>query len=150
MANILIVDDSYLMRQSIKKIVERMGHTVVGETFDGKFLLQKYKQLKPDLITLDIVMIEKNGLTALKELKEEYPEAKVIMISSISQRIKVLTALKYGADHFILKPINEEKVGQVIDEVLAETISPKSKKMSVSEEKKFLEKQNKKIDKVRG
>ena len=118
MANILIVDDSFLMRKSIQKIVERMGHTVIGETFDGKYLLNKYIQLSPDLITLDIVMVEKNGLAALKELKERYPESKVIMVSSISQRLKVLTALKYGADHFILKPIVEEKLQQVINKVL--------------------------------
>jgi len=131
MARILIVDDSYLMRQSIRKMVERMGHTVAGETDDGKFLINKYIQLSPDLITLDIVMVEKNGLTALKELKEEHPEAKVIMVSSVSQRIKVLTALKYGADHFILKPLDEEKLGKVINEVLCIPPEEGSEKLTV-------------------
>jgi DNA-binding NarL/FixJ family response regulator len=90
-------------------------------------------------------MIEKNGLTALKELKEKYPEAKVIMISSISQRIKVLTALKYGADHFILKPLSEEKLKQVIDEVLEETPDPQSEKLSLEEEKEMIGKQREQI-----
>jgi two-component system chemotaxis response regulator CheY len=121
LANILIVDDSFLIRKSIKKIVERMGHTVVGETFDGKFLMQKYIQLSPDLITLDIVMVEKNGIAALRDLKERYPSSKVIMVSSVSQKIKVLTALKLGADHFILKPIDEGKLMQVINEVLGDS-----------------------------
>ncbi len=117
-AKILIVDDNYLMRRTIERIVKEMGHKVVGELDNGKFLPHKYKELAPDLITLDIVMAEKTGLEALKELKYHYPFAKVIMVSSLAQRRKVLEALKYGADHFIVKPINEGKLKSVINRVL--------------------------------
>lgn len=117
-AKILIVDDNYLMRRTIERIVHEMGHKVVGELDNGKHLPFKFQELIPDLITLDIVMAEKTGLEALKELKDQYPFAKVIMVTSIGQKRKVLEALKYGADHFIVKPINEDKLKSVINQVL--------------------------------
>lgn len=118
-AKILIVDDNYLMRRTIERIVHEMGHEVVGELDNGKRLAFKFRELVPDLITLDIVMAEKTGLEALKELKDEYPFAKVIMVTSMGQKRKVLEALKYGADHFVIKPIHEEKLKSVIDLVLS-------------------------------
>jgi len=117
-AKILIVDDNYLMRRTIERIVHEMGHDVVGELDNGKHLPFKFRELVPDLITLDIVMADKTGLEALRELKDQYPFAKVIMVTSIGQKRKVLEALKYGADHFIVKPINEEKLKGVINRVL--------------------------------
>ncbi|HPF17577.1 MAG TPA: response regulator [Thermotogota bacterium] len=117
-AKILIVDDNYLMRRTIERIVREMGHEVVGELDNGKHLPFKFRELIPDLITLDIVMAEKTGLEALKELKDQYPFAKVIMVTSIGQKRKVLQALKFGADHFVVKPINEEKLKSVINQVL--------------------------------
>jgi len=122
-ANILIVDDNYLMRKTIGRIVEEIGHTVVGELDKAKYLNKKYDELSPDLITLDIVMGEKTGLEALKELKMRFPDAKVIMVTSMGQKRKVLEALKYGADHFVLKPINEEKLKTVVNSVLEITDS---------------------------
>jgi len=120
MATFLIIDDSYLMRKNIKTVVESIGHKVVGEANDGKYLLKKYEELRPDLITLDIVMAEKNGLQALQELKTKHPEAKVVMVSSMAQRNKVLMAIKYGADHFVLKPIKHEKLIAVIKHIIGE------------------------------
>ena len=117
-AKILIVDDNYLMRRTIERIVHEMGHQVVGELDNGKHLPFKFRELIPDLITLDIVMAEKTGLEALRELKDQYPFAKVIMVTSIGQKRKVLEALKYGADHFVVKPINEDKLKSVINHVL--------------------------------
>ena len=118
MAKILIVDDNYLMRRTIERIVREMGHQVVGELDSGKHLPHKFKEFYPDLITLDIVMSEITGLEALRDLKSKYPFAKVIMVTSLGQKRKVLEALKYGADHFIVKPINEDKLKSVINTVL--------------------------------
>lgn len=111
------------MRKTIGRIVEEIGHTVVGELDKAKYLNKKYDELSPDLITLDIVMGEKTGLEALKELKMRFPDAKVIMVTSMGQKRKVLEALKYGADHFVLKPINEEKLKTVVNSVLEITDS---------------------------
>lgn len=109
MAKILVTDDAAFMRMMLKDILTKEGHTV-SEAKDGADMLTQYKEVKPDLITLDITMPNMDGLTALKELKKTNPEAKVIMCSAMGQQTMVIDAIQSGAKDFIVKPFDPEKV----------------------------------------
>ncbi|MDY2700531.1 MAG: response regulator [Suilimivivens sp.] len=118
MANIMIVDDSRTSRKILKQILEDSGHTVVGEAVDGEEGYLKYKELKPDLVTLDITMPKLDGLEALQLIKKCNENAKVVMITAAGQKEKMIQAIKYGAAEFIAKPYDEEDVKQVINKIL--------------------------------
>ena len=118
MANIMIVDDSRTSRKILKQILEDSGHTVVGEAVDGEEGYLKYKELKPDLVTLDITMPKLDGLEALQLIKKCNENAKVVMITAAGQKEKMSHALKYGAAEFIAKPYDAEDVKQVINKIL--------------------------------
>ena len=118
MANIMIVDDSRTSRKILKQILEDSGHTVVGEAVDGEEGYMKYKELKPDLVTLDITMPKLDGLEALQLIKKCNENAKVVMITAAGQKEKMIQAIKYGAAEFIAKPYDEEDVKQVINKIL--------------------------------
>lgn len=93
MARVLVVDDAAFMRMLVKKILTQAGHQVVGgEASNGKEAVEKYKQLKPDLVTMDIVMPEMDGITAVKEIMKIDPNAKIIMITAVGQEAKVMEA----------------------------------------------------------
>lgn len=121
MAKILIVDDTLIMRINLKKILEKGGHIVVGEAENGLKAVELTEKLKPDLITMDITMPEMNGIDALKEILEKYPFARIVMISALSQKIKVLDALSLGAKHYIVKPFDTNQVLEIIEKVLEES-----------------------------
>jgi len=110
MKTVLVVDDSSLMRRLIKNIVTKNGYNVIGEAVNGKLGVEKYKELKPDIVTLDMVMDEMNGLEALKLIIEENPDANVIMVSSMGQEVIVRDAIVAGAKNFLLKPFDEKQV----------------------------------------
>ena len=110
MKTILVVDDSSLMRRLIKNIVIKNGYNVIGEAINGKIGVEKFKELKPDIVTLDLVMDEMNGLEALKLIIEEDPDANVIMVSSMGQDVIVRDAIVSGAKNFLLKPFDEKEV----------------------------------------
>jgi len=114
MARILIADDASFMRGSLKFITENAGHKVVGLAEDGKEALELYQKLKPDLVTLDILMKGQDGLWALKAIMEDYPEAKVIMVTALGQEEKQEEARKLGALGYIRKPFKQK---QIIDEI---------------------------------
>ena len=118
MANIMIVDDSRTSRKILKQILEDSEHTVVGEAVDGEEGYLKYKELKPDLVTLDITMPKLDGLEALQLIKKCNENAKVVMITAAGQKEKMIQAIKYGAAEFIAKPYDEEDVKQVINKIL--------------------------------
>ena len=118
MANIMIVDDSRTSRKILKQILEDSGHTVVGEAVDGEEGYLKYKELKPDLVTLDITMPKLDGLEALQLIRKCNENAKVVMITAAGQKEKMIQAIKYGAAEFIAKPYDEEDVKQVINKIL--------------------------------
>jgi len=136
MARILIVDDTLVMRMNLKKLLEENGHTVVGEAPDGKKAIIMYEKLKPDIVTLDITMPEMNGIDALQEIKKRDDSARVVMISALSQKVKVLQALNLGAKHYIVKPFEKRIVGEVINNVLEEDGFFNEKSL---QEEKFLE-----------
>lgn len=119
MANrILIVDDAAFMRMMIRDILTKNGFEVVGEAQDGAQAIEKYKELRPDLITMDITMPEMDGIAALKEIKKLDPNAKVIMCSAMGQQAMVIDAIQAGAKDFIVKPFQSDRVIEAINKTL--------------------------------
>ena len=119
MARVLVVDDAMFIRHIIGDLLKQHGHEVVGEAANGQEAVDRYRELKPDVTTLDITMPEKDGLTALKELIAIDPGAKVVMCSALSQESKVLEAVKAGAKDFISKPFQAQRVLSAIEKVVA-------------------------------
>jgi len=110
MANILIVDDSRTSRKFLREILERNGHTVVAEAVNGEDGFLKYKELQPDVVTMDITMPVMNGVESLSLIKKENPLAVVLMVTAAGQKEKMIEAIKRGADEFLLKPFNEAEI----------------------------------------
>ncbi|PKR78631.1 two-component system response regulator [Halalkalibacillus sediminis] len=115
---ILIVDDAAFMRMMIKDILEKNDFEVVGEAENGQEAVDKYHELKPDLMTLDITMPEKDGITALKEILGDDPSAKIIMCSAMGQQAMVIDAIQAGAKDFIVKPFQADRVLEAIKKAL--------------------------------
>lgn len=115
---VLVVDDSKFLNDHIKRILEKGEYQVVGQALDGEEAVQKYQELLPDCVTLDIVMPKMDGLETLKKIKALDPAAVVVMVSSAGTKEKVTEALLLGARNFIVKPFKEEKVLEVIKEAL--------------------------------
>lgn len=118
MARILIVDDAKFMRMTLSNILKKANHVIVGEAENGIQAVELFKKEKPDLVTLDITMPEKNGIEALKEIKQQYSDAKIIMCSAMGQQKMVMEAIEAGAKDFIVKPFDENRVLEAIDRVL--------------------------------
>lgn len=119
MANrVLIVDDAAFMRMILKDILNKNGYDVCGEACDGNEALEKYKELKPDLVTLDITMPEKDGISALKDIMAFDSNVKCVMCSAMGQQSMVIEAIKSGAKDFIVKPFQADRVLESIRKVL--------------------------------
>ena len=116
---ILIVDDASFMRMMIKDILVKNGYEVVGEAADGAQAVTMYKELKPDLVTMDITIPEMDGITALKNIKAENPNAVVIMCSAMGQQAMVIDAIQAGAKDFIVKPFQADRVLEAISKNLS-------------------------------
>jgi len=117
---VLIVDDAAFMRMLLKDIVTKAGYEVVGEASNGKEAVEKYKELKPDIVTMDITMPEMNGIEAVKEIKKIDPNAKIIMVSAMGQQAMVIEAIQAGARDFIVKPFQPARVIEAIKKVAEE------------------------------
>lgn len=115
---ILIVDDAAFMRMMIKDILVKNGFEVVGEAENGTVAVNLYKELKPDLVTMDITMPEMDGISAVKAIKAADPAAKVIMCSAMGQQMMVMEAIQAGARDFIVKPFQQDRVVQAIKKAL--------------------------------
>lgn len=118
MANIMIVDDSPIIRRSLRGILESLGHRIVVEAENGKEAVQIYDEDRIDLVTMDIQLPGIDGIEAVRLIRERNPNAAIVMISSLEHRGKVYEAIKLGARHYIVKPYTEDKVGEVIQAVL--------------------------------
>ena len=114
---VLIVDDAAFMRTILKGILERAGCTVVGEAINGLDAFNKYKDLRPDLVTMDITMPDVDGIQGLTLIKNFDSNAKIIMCSAMGQKAFVLEAIKNGAIDFIVKPFEESRVIEAINKV---------------------------------
>lgn len=108
MRKALVVDDSSFMRLSMKTILERNGYEVVGEAENGQIGVFRYKELKPDFVTMDVTMPEMDGLEALQQIKKTDPDAVVVMVTAMGQEAMVREAIMSGAKGFVVKPIVEE------------------------------------------
>lgn len=117
---ILIVDDAPIIRLMLKDILVANGYEVVGEASDGNEGIQKYKELKPDLTTMDITMPEKDGIQALEEILAIDEEAKIIVITAIDQREALMEAIRAGASDYIIKPFETDRVLSAVKKAFGE------------------------------
>ena len=117
---VLVVDDSVFMRDIIKDIFAAGGFSVVGEAGNGVEAVEKYKELKPDLVTMDLVMPYRNGIDATREILRGDNKALVVMCSALGQETMVMEAIEAGAVDFIVKPPRAEDVLAVVKKVLGE------------------------------
>lgn len=115
---VLIVDDAAFMRMMIKDILTKNGYEVAGEAENGLVAVNMYKELKPDLVTMDITMPEMDGITAVKMIKKIDPNAKIIMCSAMGQQMMVMEAIQAGARDFIVKPFQQERVIQAVKKAI--------------------------------
>ena len=114
---VLIADDAMFMREMIKEIVEQAGYEVIGEAGNGLEAVEKYRELRPDIVTMDIVMPLKSGIEAVREIAGEFGDARIIMCSALGQDALVVEALEAGARDFIVKPFKSEQVLEVLKKV---------------------------------
>jgi two-component system chemotaxis response regulator CheY len=115
---ILIVDDAAFMRMMIKNIVTKAGYEVVGEAENGAQAVEMYKELKSDLVIMDITMPEMDGIQAVKAIKEIDPNANIIMCSAMGQQAMVMEAIQAGAKDFIVKPFQQDRILQAIKRII--------------------------------
>ncbi|MDR0220861.1 MAG: response regulator [Lachnospiraceae bacterium] len=116
--NILIVDDAAFMRMMIKDILSKNGYTVAGEAENGLKAIEKYNELQPDLVLMDITMPEMDGIAALKQIKAANSAALVIMCSAMGQQAMVIESIQAGAKDFIVKPFQAERVLEAVKKVV--------------------------------
>lgn len=116
---VMIVDDAAFMRMMIKDILVKNGYEVIGEAANGAEAVAKYKELAPDLVTMDITMPEMDGVTALKEIKKIDPNAKIVMCSAMGQQAMVIDAIQSGAKDFIVKPFQNDRVIEAIKKAVS-------------------------------
>lgn len=116
--NILVCDDAAFMRMMIKNVLVKGGYNVVGEAENGAKAVEKYKELSPDLVLMDITMPEMDGIQALKEIKKIDGGAKVIMCSAMGQQAMVIESIQAGAKDFIVKPFQEDRVIEAVKKAI--------------------------------
>ena len=119
MATVLLVDDSRTSRKMLRGVLESAGYEIIGEAANGEEGYLKYKELKPDVVTMDITMPTMDGIESLTLIKHTDENAKVIMITAAGQKEKMVEALKRGAEEFITKPFDEAEVLNTLKKVLS-------------------------------
>jgi two-component system chemotaxis response regulator CheY len=121
MAKVLIVDDSKIIRKGLRSIMEMLGHEVVAEAINGFDGIEKFKQFKPEIVTMDVTMPEVNGISngveAVKYIVQEDENAVVIMVTAHGEESKVMQSIEYGALGYVLKPITGEKIKNALKKV---------------------------------
>ena len=110
MKRVLVVDDAAFMRLTLKTMLERNGFEVVGEAVDGRDAIEKFKILKPEIITMDITMPDMDGIQSLGEIIKIDPKANVVILSAMGQEPRIREAITLGAKGFIVKPFKEENL----------------------------------------
>lgn len=116
---LLVADDAMIVRQIIKEMATDAGWTVVGEAADGQEAVERYRQLLPDAVTLDLVMPGHDGLYALHGIMDFDPKAKVLVVSALEQRGVLKEAFKAGAADFVSKPFDRENLLATLSQLLA-------------------------------
>jgi len=115
---ILVVDDAMFMRRMLTDILEKGGHSICGEASTGKEAVEKYKELKPELVTMDIIMPDMSGIEAVKEIMKFDPQAKILMVSAMGQQALVLEAIQAGAQDYVVKPFQSSRVLESIERLM--------------------------------
>ena len=115
---VLICDDAAFMRMMIKDILTKNGYNVAGEAENGARAVEKYNELKPDLVLMDITMPEMDGIQALKKIRENDPSALIIMCSAMGQQAMVIESIQAGAKDFIVKPFQADRVLEAVQKVV--------------------------------
>jgi two-component system chemotaxis response regulator CheY len=116
---VLVCDDAIFMRTMISDILSQAGFEIVGEAESGLQAVEKYKVLKPDLVTMDIVMPDMGGIEAVREICKGDPEARILMCSAMGQQALVVEAIQAGAKDFVVKPFQPSRVLEAVQRVLA-------------------------------
>ena len=119
MTRVLIVDDAMFMRKLIRDALEPIGFEVVGEAADGITAVERFRELRPDLTTLDIVMPKADGLAALSGIRQIDAKAKVIMVTAVDQRDSMLRALQLGVSDFIVKPFDADRIVSAVERAMS-------------------------------
>lgn len=114
---VLVVDDAIFMRRMISDILVENGMEIVGEADTGAKAIERYKELRPDLVTMDIIMPEMNGIDAVRKIVEHDAQARIVMCSALGQQALVQDAIAAGAKDFLIKPFNSARVVEVIAKV---------------------------------
>lgn len=115
---LLVVDDALIMRAMIKDVARDAGWEIAGEAATGAEAVARYRELKPDLVTLDIVMPEMDGVEALRTIRAEDPAARVVMVSAIDQRAKLTECIRLGARDFVVKPFDRQALGSLFQNLI--------------------------------
>jgi len=116
---VLVCDDAIFMRTMISDILSQAGFEVVGEAESGLQAVEKYRMLKPDLVTMDIVMPDMGGIEAVREICKDDPAARILMCSAMGQQALVVEAIQAGAKDFVVKPFQPSRVLEAVQRVLA-------------------------------
>jgi two-component system chemotaxis response regulator CheY len=116
--SVLICDDAIFMRTMLGDILSQAGFEIVGEAETGAQAVQKYRDLKPDLVTMDIVMPDMGGIDAVRAITQEDPAARVLMCSAMGQQALVVEAIQAGAKDFVVKPFQPSRVLEAVQRVL--------------------------------
>ena len=119
MPSVLIADDAAFMRMMLKNVLTEAGYEIAGEAENGAVAVAKYRELNPDLTTMDITMPEMDGLAALKEIRAGDPAARVVMCSAMGQQSMVIESIQAGAKDFIVKPFQPDRVLEAVEKALA-------------------------------
>ena len=114
MAKIMIVDDAAFMRMMLRDILTKAGYEIAGEAENGLKAIEKYKEVSPDLVLMDITMPELDGIGAVKQIKAVDPGAKIIMCSAMGQQAMVLESIQAGAKDFIVKPFQADRILEAV------------------------------------
>lgn len=123
MANILVVDDAMVMRKKLKMVLSAAGHNIIAEAGNGLEAVKAYQEFNPDLVTMDITMPSMDGLECVRKILEIDAKAKIIMVSAVNQQNKVFEAIESGAKHYVVKPINDQKLVETVNQVLKDSTS---------------------------
>ncbi|MCK4349751.1 MAG: response regulator [Candidatus Krumholzibacteria bacterium] len=115
---VLVVDDAIFMRKMIAEILVENGMDVIGEADNGSSAVERYKQLKPDLVTMDIIMPEMNGIDAVRQIVAFDSKARIVMCSALGQQALVQEAITAGAKDFLIKPFNPSRVVEVVNKIM--------------------------------
>ena len=114
---LLIVDDAMIMRMRIADIARGAGWEVAGEATNGQEAVARYQELSPDLVTLDIVMPLMDGVSALREIRQVDPQARVVMVSAVDQKEKLIECIRLGAMDFIVKPFDKDSLSGLFEKL---------------------------------